>query len=173
VTAKSTKTRRRRPRLLRPAVPAPTTPAAWFREVAAAYADAREAIPFGPLVDVDLTEHELFHLAPAVCLKFRGLQGSKTALKRATEAALSSYVAMTGRDAESLARLSSPQMAFAFCYIAAHYGLDLVSEEEASETLDYIARHKKQLAKKEGRRLPADARRRTPRRLRTKSKPAV
>jgi hypothetical protein len=93
-------------------------------------------------VGADLTEHELFHLAPAVCLKFRGVQGSKGALERATEAALSSYVAMTGRDAESLARLSSSQMAFAFCYIAAHFGLDLVSEEEASESLDYIAKRR-------------------------------
>jgi hypothetical protein len=133
-------TRRRRTRSFQPAFPAPSTPAAWFREVAAAYDDAREAIAFGPFVGVELFVHELFHLAPAVCLKFRGLPRSNTALKRATDAALSSYVAMTGRDAESLARLSNPLMAFAFCYVAAHFGLDLVSEGDAAEALDYVAR---------------------------------
>jgi hypothetical protein len=126
----------------------PTTREAWLQEIAAAYADAHLAIPFGPLVGAELTENELFHLAPAVCLKFRGLARSKAALERATEAALASYVAMTVRDAKSLARLSSPHMAFAFCYVAAHFGLDLVTEDEASGALDYIARHRKELARK-------------------------
>ena len=91
-----------------------------------------------------ISERDLFRLAPAVCLKFRGIGATKRAVKRATDAALASYVAMTSRTPKSLA---SPEMAFAFCYVAAHLGLDLVGEEEASELLDYIESHRVQLAK--------------------------
>lgn len=118
-----------------PKVPVPTTAEAWLKECAAAYADAHETIPFGPLAGVRLAERDLFHLAPVVCLKFRGIRASKAALKRATDAALASYVAMRERNPELLSR---PTMAFAFCYVAAHFGLDLLTEEQASATLDYI-----------------------------------
>ena len=93
----------------------------------------------------NLTASELFHLAPSVCLKFRGIPASKGTLRRATDAALASYVAMTSLEPESL---SSPLMAFAFCYLAAHFGLDLVTEKVTSRTLDFIASHQKQLARK-------------------------
>ena len=51
----------------------PAAPEAWLEEIRAAYADAREAIPFGPAVGQLFGEGELFHLAPAVALKFRNL----------------------------------------------------------------------------------------------------
>ena len=75
----------------------PTTSDRWLREIAAAYLDAAETIPLGPVLDLDLEEGDLFHLAPAVCLKFRKIKASKGAIKRATDAALTSYVATTGR----------------------------------------------------------------------------
>ena len=65
----------------------------WLIEIAEAYKDAEEAIPFGPAAGVDITKSELFHVAPSVCIKFRGLSRSKKNIKKATEAALSSYVA--------------------------------------------------------------------------------
>lgn len=123
----------------------PTTPSAWLREIAAAYADAHEAIPLGPLAGQAFAEGELFHLAPSVCLKFRGIRSSKSVLKRATDAALASYVVMAGREPELF---SSPPVAFAFCYLAAHWGLDLVTEEQATTTLDYVASHGRQLVKR-------------------------
>ena len=60
----------------------------WLIEISEAYKDAEEAIPFGPSAGVDITESELFHIAPSVCIKFRGLSWSKKNIKKATEAAL-------------------------------------------------------------------------------------
>jgi len=109
------------------------------------YCDAAEAIPFGPMVDHDMTESDLFHLGPSVCLKFRGLKQSAANLKRATDAALSSYVATSELDDHLLDR---PQVAFAFCYIASHFGLGLIDEATASEVLDHIAEHADALARR-------------------------
>ena len=75
--------------------------------------DAEEAIPFGSDACVELTKTELFHLAPSVCIKFRGIARSKNNLKKATEAALSSYVA-TAELPDGIT--TTPYMSFAFCY---------------------------------------------------------
>lgn len=85
----------------------PSSPEAWIEEIRAAYADAREAIPFGPAVDHRFGEQELFHLAPAVALKFRKLPCRGATLKRATEAALSSYVANVENEGTVLLRFSA------------------------------------------------------------------
>ena len=74
-------------------------------------------------------------MAPLVCLKFRGIKCTEKNKKRATEAALSSYVA--NEDANN-GILKNPIMAFAFCYILSHYGLDLVSENECERILLYV-----------------------------------
>lgn len=121
----------------------PAVPAEWLMEIAAAYRDAEEAIPFGPLAGVTITEKELFHLAPRVCLKFRGLGQSKKNVKKATEAALSSYVATKDTAPESMADL---HMAFAFCYIASHFGLGLVTDEESMRILEYVEKHHEALS---------------------------
>lgn len=118
--------------------PLPSAPKAWLKEIAAAYFDAEEAIPFGPAAGVVITKKDLFHLAPSVCLKFRGLERSKKNLKKVTEAALSSYVATLDT---APGAMSAPQMAFAFCYIASHFGMGLVSDEEATGILEYVEKH--------------------------------
>ncbi len=123
-------------RKMKPKIPVPANQDAWLDEISNAYRDAAEALPFGALVDHDMTESDLFHLGPAVCLKFRGIKTSKANLKRATDAALSSYVATSDISDKLLDR---PQVAFAFCYIASHFGLGLIDEETASQILDYIA----------------------------------
>ena len=69
----------------------PQNPVEWLHEIDEAYRDARETIPFMPLVGVRPSESELFHLAPRVAVKFRGLPLSR--IDTVTEAALSSYVA--------------------------------------------------------------------------------
>jgi hypothetical protein len=104
--------------------------------------DAREALPFSILTGHPATEDELFHLAPHVCLKFRGAQGDQGLLDRATYAALSSYAASTGRDD---AGLSAPYMAFAFCYLASHLGAGLVTEDVADAVMGYIEAHEGRL----------------------------
>ena len=35
--------------------------------------------------------------------------------------------------------LDRPQVAFAFCYIASHFGLGLIDEATASQILDHVA----------------------------------
>lgn len=118
--------------------PIPSGSRAWLEEIAAAYRDAQEALPFGAVVGEEMLDEILFHLGPAVCLKFRGIRNSKRNRKRATDAALSSYVATREISGELFL---VPQMSFAFCYVASHLGLDLVSEEEASEVLDHIEKN--------------------------------
>lgn len=114
----------------------------WLIEIAEAYKDAAEAIPFGPAAGVDITKGELFHIAPSVCIKFRDLSRSKKNIKKATEAALSSYVA-TEELPDGIT--NSPYLSFAFCYIASHYGLNLIQESEANEVIQYVEEHQSQL----------------------------
>ena len=115
------------------------------KAIVRAYHDAAEAIPFGPLADCDMSEADLFHLGPSVCLKFRGLKQSEANLKRATDAALSSYVATSDLGGDLLNR---PQVAFAFCYVASHFGLGLIDESTASEILDHIMDQSETLARR-------------------------
>jgi hypothetical protein len=109
----------------------PQTSAEWSEEINAAYEDAREALPFTPLVGVKAGPRDLFHLAPHVAIKFRGLPDSKRAA--AVEAALTTYVASEGS-----APLRNPRLAFALCYLASHFGLNLVSEQTVDEVMDHL-----------------------------------
>lgn len=128
---------------MRPKNPVPASPEGWLVEIAAAYQDAREAIPCGPLVGEPFSEPDLFHLAPAVALKFRGLPRSRGKLGRATEAALASYVAT--RDG-NVNVFESPHLSFAFCYLASHHGLGLLDATRAEELMEYVERSRKRLA---------------------------
>ena len=132
---------------MKPKRPVPEGRDAWLDEIVFAYRDAAGAMPFGPMVGHDMTESALFHLGPVVCLKFRGLKQSATNVKRATDAALSSYVATSGLGDDLL---DKPQVAFAFCYIASHFGLGLIDEATASKILDHVAEHADELAKRTG-----------------------
>ena len=70
----------------------PQSKSEWIDEIAEAYRDVEEAMPFGHFVGENIGEKDLFHMAPAICLKFRGIRRTKTKLEKATEAALPSYV---------------------------------------------------------------------------------
>jgi hypothetical protein len=115
----------------------PTTPGEWLEEIRLAMADAS-----GDDVDRLICEPEravnLFHLAPMVCLKFRGLDHRDEDLrKKVTEGALANYVANSSVDGIDHGLESRPLLAFAVCYITAHYVLDLIDEEQSAATLDY------------------------------------
>jgi hypothetical protein len=115
----------------------PTTPDEWLEEIELAIADAS-----GDDVDRLIREPDkavnLFHLAPLVCLKFRGLDHRDEELrKKVTEGALATYVANSSADGIDHRLDSRPLLAFAVCYITAHYVLDLIDDEQASATLDY------------------------------------
>ena len=113
----------------------PDSSEAWLAEIAKAYLDAIETLPFGELVGQEIEPKDLFHLGPPICLKFRGIKSSKKNLKKATDAALSSYVATK----EIVGDLFDiPQISFAFCYLASHFGLDLIGENISTEILDFV-----------------------------------
>ena len=120
----------------------PSTEKEWLEEISKAYLEAFDTIPFGKFVGQKIKPEDLFHLGPAVCLKFRGMEQTKSNLKKATDAALTSYVATK----EVVGDLFDiPQTAFAFSYIASHYGLDLIGENESTNILEYIEENLSQL----------------------------
>lgn len=121
----------------------PQSKSEWIDEIAEAYRDAEEAMSFGKFVGEDIGEKDLFHMAPAICLKFRGIRRTKAKLEKATEAALSSYVATK----DSIGHiLDDHHISFAFCYLASHFAQDLVDEHEVNEIMAYIETHRKELA---------------------------
>jgi hypothetical protein len=118
----------------------PTTPAEWLDEARLSIADARETKPFGLLTGQRITDSNLFHLAPLVCMKFRGLDYRDEELRtRVTEGALANYVANSDPVGIDHGLDQRPLFAFAMCYIAAHYVLDLIDEQEASLPTDAVA----------------------------------
>ena len=118
--------------------PLPTGREGWLIEIARALRDASEAIPFGPLAGASFGAAELFHLGPVIALKFRGMRRSKRAMREITEAALASYVATASEGSGSL---TDSRVAFAFTYLASHFALDLLTEQQVAELMDYIESH--------------------------------
>ena len=115
----------------------PETPAEWLDEIRAAIADARKTKPFGILTGHPITDADLFHLAPLVCLKFRGRKTKGAEAKRVVETALANYVVNT--DEHGLK--SRPMLAFVLCYVGAHLALDLLNEQDAEAILNYCDEH--------------------------------
>ncbi|MDD2467717.1 MAG: hypothetical protein PHI97_27365 [Desulfobulbus sp.] len=95
----------------------PETDNAWLTDIAEAYADALESVPFGN------AKEDLFHLGPLVSLKRRGLKATEKRRKLATEGALASYVSSAEQSPDEF---SDPTFAFVFCYLASHFALDLL-----------------------------------------------
>jgi hypothetical protein len=119
--------------------PLPTGREGWLSEIARALRDAAEAIPFGPLVGASFGADELFHLGPVTALKFRGMRRSKRIEREITEAALGSYVVVT--ESKGAGSLTDPRVAFAFTYLASHFALNLLTEQQVAELMDYIESH--------------------------------
>ncbi|MEQ8788809.1 MAG: hypothetical protein RIC55_21030 [Pirellulaceae bacterium] len=117
--------------------PLPETPADWLDEIRLAIADAAEAAPFGAAVGEQITDANLFHLAPLVALKFRGLDYRDEKLRRkVTEGALASYVANSDPEEGIDHGLEQrPLLAFVLCYVVAHLVLDLIDERQAEEIM--------------------------------------
>ncbi len=115
----------------------PRTPAQWLREIKLAIADTSEAAPFGPLVGTEVTDTNLFHLAPLVCLKFRGRKLKGREAERVTKVALANYVVNSNPEGIDHGLEQRPMMAFTLCYVAAHLALDLLDEQKAEAILTY------------------------------------
>jgi hypothetical protein len=116
----------------------PPSPTKWMEDIVLAYRDASEAIPFGPAAGAEFTERELFHLAPLVCLKRRGVKRTRKNRDLVTEAALSTYVANEQVHGTSL---THSIMAFSLCYLASHYALKLLDEQESENILNFLEEH--------------------------------
>ena len=121
--------------------PLPRTSAQWFTEINLAIADAAEAAPFRPLVGTGLAPANLFHLAPVVCLKFRGKKLKGREADRVIKTALANYVVNSDPKSVDNGLDQRPLMAFTLCYVAAHLALDLVDEEKAQAILMYCDEH--------------------------------
>ncbi len=119
--------------------PIPESPQAWLEEIANAYADAQET---ERLLGGNIKPEDLYHLAPVVCLKFRGLGRSAALQKQATDAALTSYVANKDKLPDVFA---VPQLAFAFAYLTSHFGLDLLYAEAVNRLMEYVEEHQQAL----------------------------
>src|ERR1019366_733000 len=117
--------------------PLPKSSDQWLTEIRLAWKDARETKSFAHMTGTNATDADLFHLAPLVCLKFRGREITGKEADKVTKGALANYVVNTGPDANVQGLESNPKMAFALCYVAAHLILGLVDEQAASEILDF------------------------------------
>jgi hypothetical protein len=121
--------------------PLPRTPAQWLKEIRLAIADAADAEPFGRAIGEPITDANFFHLAPLVCLKFRGRKLKGPEADRVTKVALANYVVNTDPEGIDHGFEQQPMMAFALCYVAAHLALDLVDEQQAEAILTYCEEH--------------------------------
>lgn len=120
----------------------PTRPEKWLQEIWLAIADAREAIPFGELIGESITDANLFHFAPLVCLKFRGLDYRDEKLRqKVTDGALANYIANSSPDGVDHGLKQRPLLGFALCYITAHFVLGLIDEQQAAGVLNYCDEH--------------------------------
>ena len=120
----------------------PTTPDEWLDEIRQAIADAREAELFGELIGQPITDANLFHLAPLVCMKFRDIDKRNEELRRrVSDGAMATYIANSDRDGVADGLKQRPLLAFALCYVSAHYILELVDEREAESILSYCEEH--------------------------------
>jgi hypothetical protein len=121
--------------------PIPRTLEGWLLEIKLAIKDARETEPFSTLTGQRITDANLFHLAPLVCLKFRGRKLVGREADRVTEATLANYVIISDPDVADHGAESKPLLAFAVCYVTAHLALDLVDEKHAEAILKYCEEH--------------------------------
>ena len=99
--------------------------------------DAREAKPFGRLIGQRITDANLFHLAPLVCLKFRGRKLAGREADRVTKTALANYVVNSDPEGIDHGLSEKPLLGFAVCYVTAHLALGLVDEEQAEAILNH------------------------------------
>ncbi len=119
----------------------PTAPNEWLDEIQQAMAHAAE-VPFEQLMHDPDKAVNLFHLAPIICLKFRGLDHRDEKLRqKVTEGALANYVVNSDSEGIDHGLAHRPLLAFAVCYITAHYVLDLTDEQKAEAALDYCDEH--------------------------------
>ena len=101
----------------------------------------RRSALFGPIAGTEVTAANLFHLAPVVCLKFRGRKLKGREAERVTKVALANYVVNSDPEGINHGLEQCPAMAFTLCYVATHLALYLLNEEQAEAILIYCEDH--------------------------------
>lgn len=121
--------------------PLPRTLATWLKEIRLAIADACEAEPISRAIGEPITDANLFHLAPHVCLKFRGRKSTGPEAEQVIKTALANYIVNSDPDGIDHGLEQRPLVAFTLCYVAAHLALDLLDEAKAEAILNYCEDH--------------------------------
>ena len=93
--------------------------------------------PFGRAIGEPITLANLFHLAPLVCLKFRGRKLKGSEADRVIETALANYVVNSSPEGIDHNLKQRPLMGFVLCYVSAHLALKLLDEQQAEAILVY------------------------------------
>jgi hypothetical protein len=88
-----------------------------------------------------ITDANLFHLAPLVCLRFRGGKLIGREADRVTESALANYVVNSDPDRMDHDLETRPLLAFVVCYVTAHLALDVVDEQKDGAILNFCEEH--------------------------------
>lgn len=92
-----------------------------------------------------IAESDLFHLAPQVFFRFRGLRSSKRKRSEIVEGTLASYVATIDAGTGRGELEDSPVLSFAFCYLAAHFVAGLLDEASVERVMDLCVTGKSDL----------------------------
>ncbi len=104
--------------------------------------DAREISLFGGLAGHSITESNLLRLAPVICLKFRGVgYRNETLRQKVTAGALATYIANSDQERISHGLERRHLLAFAVCYVSAHYALDLIDGTEVEAAFGFCNAH--------------------------------
>lgn len=119
--------------------PTQARPEEWFAEILLAIEDARSTKPFALLTGTILRDRELFHLAPLVTFKFRGLDPPEEERRHVTEAVLANYVVFTAPDNPRYVPglKKNAKLAFALCYVAAHHTLGIIDDEQVEAIMSH------------------------------------
>lgn len=117
--------------------PAPDSIELWLAEIAMAYKASEKFMQSAARVpNREIPDLLPWQLAPLFALGARGLDRHEKLLDEAAGYAFSSFEQYF--PVSEAVPAPPPAVAFAFCYVGAHLGLDLVSEEEADQVLDTI-----------------------------------
>jgi len=71
------------------------------------------------------------------------MRRSKQTEREITKAALASYLVT---ESEGSGSLKDPRVAFAFTYLTSHFALNLLTEQQVGELMDYIENHPEELS---------------------------
>lgn len=117
--------------------PAPDSIELWLAEIAMAFKASEKFIQSATRVPIKELPNLLpWQMAPLFALGARGLGQNEDLLDEAAGYAFSSLEQYFPPD--QAVPPPPPAVAFAFCYVGAHLGLDLVTEAEADQVLDTV-----------------------------------